>query len=94
VTGRARSNVAAALTALAAGCIAVAGAGNQDHTVATDADQVSTWQLQRAEDLVAKLCAHGADQVTCADAGLSPLGARYVVTGRGPTIRYAEPAPR
>jgi hypothetical protein len=90
VSSRARSNLAAVLTALAAGCITLTGAWTQAPAAA--GDRVSPWQLQRSEDLVAKLCAHDGDPDLCAEAGRSQTGIRYVMTGRGPTVRWPQMA--
>lgn len=94
-----RSNLASFCIAVAASSLGLLTAWSQQALSAPQGTaglvSVSRVQLQHSDDLVAQLCARGADRALCAEAGLLNPGIRYVMTGRSGMARwpqYAEPA--
>lgn len=94
-----RSNLASLCIAVAASSLGLLTAWSQQAlNAAQNAGElltVSRVQMQHSDDLVAQLCARGADKALCAEAGLLNPGIRYVMTGRSGVTRwpqYAEPA--
>jgi hypothetical protein len=90
-----RSNLAAFLTAVAAGSLGLLAADTGDAlNDSRSANEQTRQQLRATDDLVTQLCDRGADPDLCAEAGRAPTGIRYVMTGRSAMVRwpqFAEP---